>query len=46
MLYVTVGRENSTDIELEYLALEGAPHGLCWTHGDEVNEAVMSFLSK
>jgi non-heme chloroperoxidase len=27
-----------------YVELEGAPHGLLWTHGDEVNEALLAFL--
>jgi len=27
-----------------YIELEGAPHGLLWTHGDEVNEALLAFL--
>jgi non-heme chloroperoxidase len=30
----------------EYVVLEGAPHGLCWTHADEVNEALIGFLTK
>jgi len=25
--------------------IEGAPHGLLWTHGTEVNEALLAFLS-
>jgi pimeloyl-ACP methyl ester carboxylesterase len=24
--------------------IEGAPHGLLWTHSDEVNRALMNFL--
>ncbi|GAA1993863.1 bromoperoxidase [Isoptericola halotolerans] len=27
-----------------YVEVEGAPHGLLWTHGDEVNDALKSFL--
>ncbi|MGW3036329.1 alpha/beta fold hydrolase [Streptomyces sp. NPDC001178] len=30
----------------EYVEIEGAPHGLLWTHADEVNAALLSFLSK
>jgi pimeloyl-ACP methyl ester carboxylesterase len=26
--------------------VDGAGHGLCWTHADEVNEAMLSFLSE
>ncbi|MFI5838609.1 alpha/beta fold hydrolase [Catenuloplanes sp. NPDC051500] len=28
-----------------YVEIEGAPHGLLWTHGDEVNEALLAFLA-
>jgi peroxiredoxin len=28
-----------------YVELEGAPHGMLWTHGDEVNETLLAFLS-
>jgi non-heme chloroperoxidase len=27
-----------------YVELDGAPHGLLWTHADEVNEALLTFL--
>lgn len=30
----------------EYVRIEGAPHGLCWTHGEEVNAALLSFFGK
>ena len=30
----------------EYVEIEGAPHGLLWTHAAEVNEALLDFLSK
>jgi non-heme chloroperoxidase len=30
----------------EYVEIEGAPHGLLWTHASEVNEALLGFLSK
>ena len=30
----------------EYVVLDGAPHGLCWTHADEVNDALLAFLTK
>ncbi|MDJ1114376.1 alpha/beta fold hydrolase [Microbacterium dauci] len=29
----------------EYVEIEGAPHGLLWTHGAEVNEALLAFLA-
>jgi pimeloyl-ACP methyl ester carboxylesterase len=29
-----------------YVEVEGAPHGLLWTHGEEVNEALLAFLAK
>ena len=28
----------------EYAAIEGADHGLCWTHAEEVNEHLLTFL--
>ena len=31
--------------EATYVELEGAPHGLLWTHADQVNEALAAFLS-
>lgn len=27
-----------------YVEVEGAPHGLLWTHADEVNEALLAFV--
>ncbi|WP_248241479.1 alpha/beta fold hydrolase [Microbacterium kunmingense] len=28
-----------------YVEIEGAPHGMLWTHGEEVNEALLRFLA-
>lgn len=30
--------------EAEYVEIEGAPHGLLWTHADEVNAALLAFV--
>ncbi|MEV5040402.1 alpha/beta fold hydrolase [Microbacterium sp. LMI1x-1-1.1] len=30
--------------EATYVEIEGAPHGLLWTHGAEVNEVLLDFL--
>ncbi|KRC62176.1 bromoperoxidase [Agromyces sp. Root81] len=30
----------------DYVEIEGAPHGLLWTNGEEVNEALLAFLAK
>jgi non-heme chloroperoxidase len=30
----------------EFVAIEGADHGLCWTYADEVNDVVVPFLTK
>ncbi|MGI9003683.1 MAG: alpha/beta fold hydrolase [Pseudonocardia sp.] len=30
--------------EAYYVEIEGAPHGLLWTHSDEVNAALLTFL--
>lgn len=32
--------------EAEYVEVEDAPHGLLWTHADDVNSALHSFLTK
>lgn len=32
--------------EADYVEIEGAPHGLLWTHADEVNAALVEFLGK
>lgn len=30
----------------EYVEIEGAPHGMLWTHADEVNTILLAFLRK
>lgn len=30
----------------DYVEIEGAPHGLLWTHAEEVNSALLTFLMK
>lgn len=30
----------------DYVEVDGAPHGLLWTHPEEVNEALLAFLAK
>ncbi|MDQ1576052.1 MAG: non-heme chloroperoxidase [Microbacteriaceae bacterium] len=32
--------------DANYVAVDGAPHGLLWTHADEVNAALLSFLAR
>jgi non-heme chloroperoxidase len=32
--------------QADYVEIENAPHGLLWTHGDEVNTALLEFLAK
>lgn len=32
--------------EADYVEIEGAPHGLLWTHAQEVNTALLAFLRK
>ena len=32
--------------EAEYVEIQGAPHGLLWTHAAEVNEALLAFVGK
>jgi len=28
-----------------YVEIEGAPHGMLWTHAEEVNEILLDFLA-
>lgn len=30
----------------DYVEIEGAPHGMLWTHAQEINEALLAFLKK
>jgi pimeloyl-ACP methyl ester carboxylesterase len=30
----------------KYVVLDGADHGLCWTHADEINDELIGFLTK
>jgi non-heme chloroperoxidase len=30
----------------EYVEIDGAPHGLLWTHADQVNETLLGFLGR
>lgn len=32
--------------EADYIEIDGAPHGLLWTHAEEVNSALLTFLSR
>jgi peroxiredoxin len=32
--------------DADYIEIEGAPHGMLWTHADEVNDALLAFLAK
>ncbi|WP_084962839.1 alpha/beta fold hydrolase [Thermoactinospora rubra] len=32
--------------EADYVEIEGAPHGLLWTHAAEVNQALLAFVGK
>lgn len=32
--------------EADYVEVEGAPHGLLWTHAEEVNAALLAFFGK
>ena len=41
---VTARRFKELLPDATYIELEGAPHGLLWTHGSEVNEALLAFL--
>lgn len=43
---VTARRFHQSLPEADYVELEGAPHGLLWTHADEVNAALLTFVNK
>ena len=32
--------------DADYVEVEGAPHGLLWTHAQEVNQALLAFVAK
>jgi non-heme chloroperoxidase len=32
--------------QAEFVEIDGAPHGLVWTHADEVNKVLLDFLSR
>jgi pimeloyl-ACP methyl ester carboxylesterase len=32
--------------QADYVVVEGAPHGLLWTHAQEVTDALLAFLAK
>lgn len=32
--------------DADYVEIDGAPHGLLWTHADEVNQALLAFVGK
>ena len=29
-----------------YVEIDGAPHGMLWTHADEVNKVLLAFLDR
>jgi pimeloyl-ACP methyl ester carboxylesterase len=41
---VTARRFRALLPDADYVEVEGAPHGLLWTHADEVNSALRAFL--
>ena len=32
--------------DMQLVAIEGGPHAICWTHADQVNRALLDFLTK
>jgi peroxiredoxin len=43
----STGREFAKRLpDAEYVEIEGAPHGLLWTHADEATEALLAFVRK
>ena len=41
---VTARRFKELLPDATYVELDGAPHGMLWTHGDELNETLLAFL--
>jgi non-heme chloroperoxidase len=39
-------RDENLIADLEFVAVEGGPHNIAWTHPDEVNAALLPFLAK
>lgn len=39
-------RDESLIADLEFVAVEGGPHNIAWTHPDEVNAALLPFLAE
>jgi non-heme chloroperoxidase len=39
-------RDENLIADLEFVAIEGGPHNIAWTHPDEVNAALLPFLAK
>ena len=43
----STGREFTKHLPAaDYVEIDGAPHGMLWTHGAEVNEILLGFLAK
>lgn len=34
------------EAEAEYVEIEGAPHGVLWTHATEVNTVLLDFVAR
>jgi len=41
---VTARRFHKLNTRAEYIEIDGAPHGMAWTHAEEVNEALLGFV--
>jgi non-heme chloroperoxidase len=39
-------RDENLIADLEFVAIEGGPHNIAWTHPDEVNAALLPFLAR
>ena len=44
-LQATAARLPSLPGDVKLVAVEGRPHNICWTHHEEVNQALMDFLT-
>jgi peroxiredoxin len=41
---VTARRFSQMLSSVTYIEIEGAPHGMLWTHAEEINKALLDFL--
>jgi non-heme chloroperoxidase len=47
LLIDSTGREFTKQLPAaKYVEIEGGPHGMLWTHADEINRLLLDFLAE